>query len=310
MLGLVRYVLLQLNLDVKVETTVREEGGLVETWLLIVNNPVLLLTAVIGGSTFLTQVINIIITVMYSRDRGLDKLTRELSQLNIDEKRLSVEEKTLLLQKLRAEVLKPVPDPEVIEQTIPVLQHDTKSITLRSNFFKLLQADTKVTAVGFAQKPKRGMAAERVVKRDEFSTYVVHSDKLPTVVHHDAVIEIVAPVIGKGSFHWRGIWEGEPITFQMRDPAYRKLVERGQEVFKSGDAIKCELNVERKVDALGDEVIVGHAVKVVTAKIDGGTKEVETVSGRRLRYDRSNAEKTQGKLFDTPDSEDPRWGSW
>ena len=48
MLGIVRHVQLQLNLDVNVETTVREEGGLVETWLLIVNNPALLVTAAIG----------------------------------------------------------------------------------------------------------------------------------------------------------------------------------------------------------------------------------------------------------------------
>jgi hypothetical protein len=296
MLALVRHVLLQLNLDVKVETAVQEEGGLVETWLLIVNNPAFLVTAAIGASGFLIGVVNIIIQLMYARDRGIDKLNRELTQLGIDEKRLSIEERKLNLEKLRAELLKASPSQDVIERTVPALEHDSKTITLRSNFFKLLLSYQQVTAVGFGQKPKRGTAAERIVKRGEFSTYVVRSDKLPTVVHHDAVIEIVAPVIGKGSFHWRGVWQGEPITFQMRDIAYRSMVERGQEVFRRGDAIKCELNVERKVDALGDEVVTGHAVTAVTAKIEGA-KEIETSRGKQIRYKKTHGPQNQSDLF-------------
>jgi hypothetical protein len=115
-------------------------------------------------------------------------------------------------------------------------------------------------------------------------------------VHHDAVIEIVAPVIGKGSFHWRGVWQGEAITFQMRDPAYRAMVQRGQEVFRTGDAIKCELNVERKVDALGDEVITGYAVTAVVAKMEG-SKEIETPKGKALRYEKSHGPQNQIDLF-------------
>lgn len=233
---------------------------------------------------------------MYARDRGIDKLNRELTQLSIDEKRISIDEKQLNLKKLRAELLRANPSQDVIERTLPALEHDNKTLTLRSNFFKLLLSSQQVTAVGFAPKPRRGCAAERIVKRDEFSTYVVRGDKLPSVVYHDAVIEIVAPVIGKGSFHWRGVWQGEPITFQMRDTAYRSVVERGQEVFRRGDAIKCELSVERKVDALGDEVITGHAVTAVSAKLEGAM-EIETSKGRQIRYKRTHRPQNQTDLF-------------
>lgn len=302
LLGLIRYVLLRLNLDVKVETTVREEGGVVDTLLLIVNNPALLVPTAVGAAAFLGQIINIIVTIVYSRDKALDKPTRELLDLSLQEKRLAIEEKKLAIEKARGELLKAKPDPQIVQKLIPVLEYDTKTITLRSNFFKVLLSYEQVTAVGMGQKPKRGLVAERIAKRDDFSTYVVHSDKLPTVVHHDAVIQIVAPVIAKGAFHWRGVWQGEPITFQMRDAAYRGLVERGQEVFRSGDAIRCELNVERKVDALGDEVVAGHAVTAVTAKIEGAN-EIETARGKALRFEKSHGPQNQtGFDFDEPNT--------
>lgn len=293
LLGMVRHVLLQLNLDVKVESSAREEGGLIDTLVLIVNNPALLITASVGASAFLVGVINIIVTLMYARDKRIDKLNRQLAELSIEEKRLSIEEKKIALEKARAELLKPKPDPAVVERVVPVLDHDTKTITLRSNYFRLLMSYQQVTAVGFGQKPRKSAAAERVVNRADFATYVIQSNKLPTVVHHDAIIQIVAPVIAKGGFHWRGVWQGESITFQMRDAAYRALVERGQEVFRSGDAIKCELNVERKVDALGDEVVTGHAVTAVTAKVPADGTVIETTKGRQLKFEKTHGPQNQ-----------------
>jgi hypothetical protein len=94
------------------------------------------------------------------------------------------------------------------------------------------------------------------------------------------------------------------ITFQMRDQAFRGMVERGEVGFRRGDSIKCEMNIERKVDALGDEVVTGHAVTMVMAKVEGGTKEIETAKGRRFRYEREMADKTQGTLF-APESDEP-----
>lgn len=303
MLGLIRHILAQLKLDVKVESFARKEGGLVDTFMLIVNSPALLVAASVGAAGFLTSIINIIVSLVYSRDKALDKPTRELLELNIAEKRLSIEEKRLAIEKARTELLKANADPAIVGNLLPLLENDPKTITLISNFFKVLISSQDVTAVGLGRKPRKGTAAERVVNRSDFARYVVHSDKLPTIVHHDAIVQIVAPVITKGGFHWRGVWQGESITFQMRDPAYRAIVERGQEVFRSGDAIKCELNIERKVDALGDEVITGHAVTAVTAKIEGENVKM-TAKGRQMMFDKTHGPKNQtGFDFDAPDGE-------
>lgn len=303
LLGLVRHVLGELNLGVSVESTAREEGGLIETWVLIANNPALLVTAAIGASVFLTSLINIFISLMNMKDRKGEKLTRKLTELSIEEKALAIEEKTLNIQKLRAELLKPLPDQAVIEKMIPELEYDAKTLTLRSNFFKLLLTYQRVTAVGFGPKPRRGSIAEKIVRRGDFASYVVKTDKLPTVVHRDAVIEIVAPVIGKGPFQWRGIWNGEPVTFQMRDPSYRAMVERGQEVFRRGDAIKCELNIERKVDAVGDEVVTGRVVTAVVAKVEGA-KVVETAKGKQRRFQQMVDSAVQDEMFPKAPADD------
>ena len=296
LLGLIRHLLVELNLDVSVESTVREEGGLIETWVLIANNPTLLITAAVGASASLAAIINIFISLMNMKDRKGEKLTRELTVLSIKEKALAIEEKTLNIQRLRTELLKPLPDQAVIEKMIPELEYDAKTVTLRSNFFKLLLTYQQVTAVGFGPKPRKGTIAEKIVRRSDFASYVVKTDKLPTVVHRDAVIEIVAPVIGKGPFQWRGIWNGEPVTFQMRDPSYRAMVERGQEVFRRGDAIKCELNIERKVDAVGDEVVTGRVVTAVVAKIEG-VKVVETPKGKQRRFQKMVDNAIQDDMF-------------
>ncbi len=81
----------------------------------------------------------------------------------------------------------------------------------------------------------------------------------------------------------------------MGDGAYRDMVHRGEVTFKHGDKIKCVLNVERKVDAVGEEVVAGRSVSVVRAKIEGD-KISETAKGRKRTYDEQNAKHLQLQL--------------
>ena len=314
MLALVRHVLLSLNLPATVETSAYQEGGVIETWLLSLSHTELIalgLGATTIVSTSLLGLVNIIIALM-NMDRDGKRLSRELTTVSIEEKRLAVEEKRLNLSKLREEALKPNPDPAVIEAALPALSYDIKTITLRSNYYKMLLPYTPVTAVGFGSKTRAdALRQERIVQRESFRTYVVTSDRLPTIVHPEAVIEIVSPVLDKGSYSWRGLFEGEAITFHLRDASYRGMVNRGEVTFKHGDAIKCVLNVARKVDAVGDEVIAGRSVTVVRAKIEGA-RAIETAKGRKLGYEEAKAREQQLDLWlsdpDVPDHPDA--GSW
>lgn len=294
MLALVRHVLLQLNLQVTIETSAHGEGGVIENWLLALS-PAEIIALGIGASTALQGIVNIIIALM-NMDREGKRLTRELTTVSIEEKKLTVEEKRLNLETMRAELLKPIPDQAVIGAAMPALAYDAKTITLRSNYYKTLIPYSPVFAVGFGPKQRRQrVQQERIVERQSFWTFVVTSDRLPTVVHPEAVIEIVAPVLDKGAFQWRGLFNGEPITFQMRDPAYRRMVHRGEVTFKHGDKIKCVLNIQRKIDAVGEVVVDSRSVSIVRAKIEGD-KVTETVKGRKLAYDEQIAQHVQFDL--------------
>jgi hypothetical protein len=152
-----------------------------------------------------------------------------------------------------------------------VMQTDVKFATRRSNFYKALLPYSKVTAVALGAVKGVTPVQEHIVYREEFRTFVMTSDKQPTEVVEDALIEIVAPVISGGNLHWKGIYNGETISFAMRDKAFKDMVKRRQISFQSGDAIKCMLNVERKVDMLGDIIVTGYSVVVVITHIDGTT---------------------------------------
>lgn len=306
MLALVRYVLVQLNLPVTIETSTYEEGGVIENWLFSLT-PTEALVLLGIASTTLFSFVNVIINLM-NMDRKGKQLARELTTVSIEEKKLAVEEKKLNLEKMRAELLKAQPDQKVIDAGMLSLAEDLKTITLLSNYFKVLLPYTPVTAVGFGPKKNSDTARlERIVPRESFYRYVITTDKLPTVVHPDALVGIIAPVLDKGSFQWRGRFHGEPITFQLRDAAYRGMVNRGEVTFKHGDAIRCVLNVQRKVDAMGEEVIAGRSVSVVRAKIEG-EKVIETVKGRRMAIEEQIARHPQFELglgLEDPEPEPP-----
>ena len=304
MLALVKYVLQQVNLPLTVETSTYEEGGVIENWLFSLTP-----TEALGlfgiASTALISFVNMIINLM-NMDRKGKALSRDLTTLSIEEKKLAIEEKKLDLEKLRAELLKEMPDAKIMEKGLLSLADDLKTITLRSNYFKALLPYMPVVAVGFGRKKNSNTTRlERIVPRESFYSYVISSDKLPTVVHPDAVVEIIAPVLDKGSFMWRGKFNGEIITFRLRDAAYRGMVNRGEVTFKHGDAIRCVLIVQRKVDAIGEEVVAGRTVSVVRAKIEGD-KVIETVKGRRMAIEEEIARHPQYDLgLEEPDEEPP-----
>jgi hypothetical protein len=124
---------------------------------------------------------------------------------------------------------------------------------------------------------------ERVVKKKDFIKYVLKTDKLPVTVVEEAVIQIVAPVIDNSGVKWKGTYQGEPINFVMKDEGYKGQVLRREVSFQRGNAIRCRLTIERKLDETGEVVVIGYTVDVVIEKIDE-TGVVETPQGKKQRF--------------------------
>lgn len=171
----------------------------------------------------------------------------------------------------------------VSKKAIAILADDPKFSTRRSNFYKALLSYEKVRAVGWSVVQDGESAPEVVVPKKDFVKFVLTTDKLPTRVIEDAVIEIVAPVIREGGMNWKGLYLGEPIGFAMKDDAFKSAVLRRAVSFQAGNAIRCGLEVAVKLDETGEEVVIGYSVPVVMDLIDE-SGAVETPQGRRHRF--------------------------
>lgn len=277
------HIAAELGITLQLESCAFTEGGLRERWRFIEQNNVQL--------TLLLAVIVLIFSRVPVSDSEMDALNKEVAKVTIEERKLSIE-------KLKRELNSGNPSHEIISGAARALESDLKVVTRRSNFYRGLLDYDKVTAVGFASIPdlKVHPIVEHTVQRHDFAKFVLPSDKLPVEVVDDARVEIVAPVFREGSYHWKGIYLGQPITFTMLDREFKAAVLRGEISFQYGTTIDCVLNVHRKFDEVGDVSITGYSVITVLAKSNGVTFE-GTPQGKRHHHNKRRAV-GQGNLFD------------
>lgn len=194
----------------------------------------------------------------------------------------------LEIEKLREELSKEVLSEEVIEKCAELIEQNPKVKMRRSNFYKQLNHNKKVTAVGFLSRDSENnpVSDEKKVPSADFSKFFLLMDKLIIEIIKDAHIEIVAPVLDNGRAKWKGIFAEIPISFEMNDNVFKEAVTSGKISFKNGDIYECVLEIHRKIDELGDTIISKYVVQVVLDKIDNG-KRVETESAKRFRREQA-----------------------
>lgn len=282
--------------SVTVEAIPLEEGGLREYWKVLGDNG----PHINATFTILTLILGVI-TLGLSRipiaDPEKDAREKLIQELTIEEKRLTNEEKRLVLEKLRKELKNGSATAETLESAAKVVEHNLKIQSRRSNFYKQLDNYEKVTAIGFSalDSQRRQVIQERKVPRSEFSKYVLLDSNLPTETVEQATIEIVAPVLRKGNYKWKGIYEGEPISFSMIDADFKNSIHQEPIAFQHGSRIKCVLHIHRKVNEVGEIAVTGYSVITVLEKSDGGiTTEMPHVKKHRANKEFNDA---QSDLF-------------
>lgn len=283
-LAALQYIAETLGIDVVVETTAHAEGGLREIWKFLQKQENANAVAALGvPPTLLIALIAVFVSIMAlppSSDKEIEAQTKEINRLTIEEKKLNID-------KLRREAELRTPDRQTLNPVIEQFQHDYKIVMQRSNFYRRLLAYEKVEAVGFGLIPDGLKIAtdESIVERSEFHRFVRVDDKLEDLVDDHAVIEIVAPVIDGSKVHWKGTYRDQAINFAMRDAIYRGAVASRQESFQHGDSITCVLHTERKLDAVGEIVVLGRYVDLVFEKTSGAGTVSMTQQGRKKRFD-------------------------
>lgn len=198
-------------------------------------------------------------------------------------------------------------DKELEKQQIENLKVDTKFktqklnensliIKRRSNFYEELENYPKVEKIGVQiKRDHKSISDEHVINRTQFKEYILASNQLDPVTVDDATIEIISPVLKKGNYKWRGIYNGEVVSFNMKSNEFKTLVQTGNIEFKNGSSIKCSLELEKQINNEGHEVVSEYNIVRVNEYFESD-KPIETPEGKKHRQ-KQEADKNQLKMF-------------
>ncbi len=283
LLSIFNEVIASLDLKIKIESEAFKEGGLRETWIFLGENSVQLMLVLT------------IVSIILSR---IPIENRELVMLQAKNLKLDNELKRLELQKIKKEVSSEEEiSPDVIDRTIKILDNDFKITRHKSNFYKKLNADQKVTKFSTTKldNQSKPIDQEITVDRSQFKNFILHSNELPPNIDENASIDIISPVLKKGSFKWKGFYKGEIINFEMKDQIFNESVLSKSIEFINGTTIKCVLHQKRKLDDTGLEKIYKNKVMTVFEVISS-EHDIHTEQGKK--YKRLQDQKNNQLKFD------------
>jgi hypothetical protein len=180
---------------------------------------------------------------------------------------------------------------------LPLLDQNGVVKKRRSNFYDLLRKYQKVKSVSVAltDDVKKPVTEEQLIAREDFKSFIVSSNVSVPQVIENAQIEIISPVLMKGKHKWKGLYLGEAISFVMKSDDFMSLVQSGKVEFKSGSTIACTLQIEKKINGIGVERIIGYNILGVGSYSENG-KTTETPEAKQ-KQKHATVSKRQLDLF-------------
>ncbi len=162
------------------------------------------------------------------------------------------------------------------------LNKHTVVMKRRSNFYQHLWRYPKLEKVSFIiqDSKKENQSQEYSIDRDHFNKYILKTDLLEPLEVEDALIEIISPVLKTGNYRWRGLYEGSAIIFSMKSNEFKTLVQTGVIEFKNGTSIKCQLEMKRKINSQGIEVITEYNILGVNEYFNSDIPSIQTKEGK------------------------------
>lgn len=143
---------------------------------------------------------------------------------------------------------------------------------------------------------------ETFINRINFKEFVLVTDELESEKIEDALIEIVSPVLKKGNYKWRGVYNDATISFNMKSNEFKTLVQTGQVEFKNGSSINCLLEIKRRINNEGLIEITDYNIIRVDSYFEHN-KTIETSEGNQYRK-KVEADKNQMNLFNSENKDE------
>lgn len=284
-LGVIKEIATTLNLEIVIETEPLADGG-IKRWFKIISKEeskkatikIALVTA-LTTSIFITPITTTVSTVT---EMLIEKIFEDKEIKELEKEKLKLE-----IEKLKQET-----------QESNVRFNDNNVIKKKkSNFYETLDKYPKINQVSFIveDENKRQIVPEEIIYRKDFKNFILVSDDIAPIDKENAIIEIISPVLKKGSYKWYGIYDGVSIPFNMKSKEFRTLVQTGKIQFKNGTSINCFLTIRKKIDNEGFEKTVGYDVIRINNYFEND-KPIETPEGKNHR-EKKEADKRQLNLF-------------
>lgn len=286
LLAIFREVADRLDIKIDLESEAIGEGGIKEVWNFIGKN-----------SQQLTLVL-LAATLIVSR---IPATNERLEQLKETELNLSIEEKKLNIQKLKKEIENSDSEKIDIDKLLEIINDYLKNRKHKSNFYSHLMSYSKVSQISTKglDENYEEIIPEKIVERKDFYKFILQTDELPAEIDEKAIIEIISPVLKSGNYKWKGLYDNEPISFNMKDKDFKTSIIRDGVKFKNGTIIECVLEKSRKIDNIGEIFISGYSVKTVVRKSDD-SESFGTPQGERYKRNKKENQR-QYKLFEDQD---------
>ncbi len=284
-----------LGIHIKIETEAFDEGGLKEFYSFVGSTKG---QAILGVSNIVISILAMVLSRIPLKKSKLDKTEQKLS---IKEKKLNIKAQELNIALLEAELVsKGINNPNISKDKIEsLISENIKIKKHKSNYYKNLKNYSKVDSISTVSidSEKKYIGEPLVTSRKDFSSFILESDNLDSINDDSAVIEIISPVLKKGKFKWRGIYNktSNSIEFAMKDKDFKNDVISNKTSIINGTFIDCVLEIGQKINELGEVFNSSYTVLTVLKQHTDGVS-TETIQGKKYRQ-KKEADDSQYKMF-------------
>jgi hypothetical protein len=265
-----------LDLEILIEIQALEEGGLKAIYKFL-NKKKTKRQIVIIGTFFAGIVANVMSDVISDKiktDPEMEKLKEEKIELEIQ--KLKKELKTDLEIDFKEDKKDQIEiSPELIENLSVYISEINKVKISKSKFYDLLTKESKIEKVSTQELNENyePISQEKIVPRKDFKYFIINEAEIESDYQYNIELEIVSPVLKRSKLNWRALYNGEQITFKLKDENFRNLITNKNLQFSNGTKIVCELETKQKMNDEGEIFTAGRTVYNVTKIIyTDGTK--------------------------------------
>lgn len=248
-------------LDIKTQliSEIPLEGGFRDIWKALGDNSAQL--------QVILMTVGLLTTIYFTYDPESSDRKKELEQLQIQELKFK---------------LKQMSSRDNIEDIAHIaaqkISKNLKVTKRKSNLYTHLNNNSKIERISInaLDGSNKLIHQERFVDRKVFKDFILSTNKLRAEEDEDAQIEIISPVLKDGNYKWKGIYNDQPISFNMHDQKFKESIFIDGLKFNAGSSIVCVLRTNRELDEVGEIKIKNYSVPTVIEVLNGQNSHVTT----------------------------------